>query len=244
MLEHELRELRVQWPATPDIAGSLVLAPPPPARRWTLARPAWQIAVAVVALLVAIAMAVPPTRAAVLDLLGLSSTVRIERREPVVSRFASGLQLGEPVSLETARRKAGFPVRVPAAVGRPDSVYLGENPARVDLVYRPRPDLPRASATGAGLLVTELRATVTPAIQKTIGSATHFERLEIGGDQAYFFSGREHGFAYEPPNGVMGFESQRLAGNTLLVERGDGMLLRIEGRISRDQAVRIAESAR
>ena len=40
------------------------------------------------------------------------------------------------------------------------------------------------------------------------------------------------------------FEDQRLAGNTLLVERADGLLLRIEGRISRDQAVRIAESMR
>jgi hypothetical protein len=242
MLEHELRELQVEWPATPDIAGSLVLSPPPPARRWTLARPAWQIAVAVVALIVAVAMAVPPTRAAVLDLLGLSSTVRIERREPVVSKFGSGLALGKPVTLEAARRRAGFPVRVPAAVGRPDAVYLDAQ--RVDLVYRPRPGLPRASATGAGLLVTELRATATPAIQKTIGSATHFERLDVGGDQAYFFSGRQHGFAYLPDGGVMSFESQRLAGNTLLVELRDGVLLRVEGRVSRDEAVRIAMSAR
>jgi hypothetical protein len=244
MLEHELRELQVEWPATPDIAGSLVLAPAPAPRRWTLARPAWQIAVAVVALIVAVAMAVPPTRAAVLDFLGLSSTVRIERREPVVSKFGSGLQLGEPVSLETARRQAGFPVRVPAAVGRPDAVYVGENPSRVDLVYRARPGLRRASTTGAGLLVTELLATATPAIEKTIGSATHFERLMVGGDQAYFFSGREHGFAYLPQSGAMSFESQRLAGNTLLVERSDGLLLRVEGRLTRDEAVRIASSAR
>lgn len=247
MLERELRELQVEWPPTPDIAGSLVLAPPVRQRRWTLARPAWQLAIAIVALIVAVVMAVPPTRAAVLDFLGLSSTVRIEHREPVVSKFASGLQLGEPVTLEQARRRAGFPVRVPAAVGRPDAVYIDAHPTfgtRVDLIYRARPGLRRASATGAGLLVTELLATATPAIQKTIGSATKFERLDVDGDLAYFFSGREHGFAYVPANGVMSFEDQRLAGNTLLVERSDGVLLRIEGRLSRDQAVRIAESAR
>jgi hypothetical protein len=248
MLEQELRELRVDWPPTPDIAGSLVLEPAPPARRWTsfFARPAWQLAIAIVALIVAVVMAVPSTRAAVLDFLGLSS-VRIEHREPRVSRFGSNLALGDPVTLERAQRRAGFPVLVPAAVGRPDAVYLYENPSfgkRVDLVYRARRGLPRASTTGAGLLVTEMQATVTPAIQKTIGSGTHFERLFVGGDRAYFFSGREHGFAYVPKNGVMAFEDQRLAGNTLLVERSDGVLLRIEGRLSRDEAVRIASSAR
>jgi hypothetical protein len=239
MLERELRELAVEWPETPDIAGSLVLGPPPARRRWTLARPAWQIAIAVVALIVAVVMAVPPTRAAVLDFLGISS-VRIEHREPVVSKFASGLALGTPVSLETARRRAGFPVRVPAAVGRPDAVYIDESPTtgpRVDLIYRARPGLRRASTTGAGLLVTEFLATASPAIEKTIGSATHFEQLHVGGDLAYFFSGREHGFAYVPQRGVMSFEDQRLAGNTLLVERSDGVLLRVE-------AVRIAESVR
>jgi hypothetical protein len=242
MLERELRELAVEWPETPDIAGTLALAAPSH-RRWVLARPAWQIAVAVVAFVVAVVMAVPPTRAAVLDFLGLRS-VKIERREPVVSQFGSGLLLGKAVSLEEARRDAGFPVLVPAAVGRPDAVYLGDHPRRVDLLYRAGPGLRRASATGAGLLVTELRATVTPAIQKTIGSATHFEQLEVGGDPAYYFSGREHGFAYLPAGGVMGFEDQRLAGNTLLVERSDGLLLRVEGRLTRDQAVRIASSVR
>jgi hypothetical protein len=242
MLEQELRELQVEWPPTPDIAGALVLEPVPAPRRWSiLARPAWQLAIAIVAVVIAVVMAVPSTRAAVLDFFGISS-VRIEHREPVVSKFGSRLALGQPVTLAAAQRR--FPVVVPRAVGRPDAVYLGDNPTRVDLVYRARPGLPRASTTGAGLLVTELRAEVTPVIQKTVGSATHFERLLVGGDRAYFFSGRAHGFAYVPPHGIMGFEDQRLAGNTLLVERSDGVLLRIEGRLSRDEAVRIASSAR
>ena len=248
MLEHELRELEIEWPATPDVAGAIGsrLAAPEPPRRWFLARPAWQVAVAAVALVLAVVMAVPPTRAAVLDLLGLRS-VRIERREPQPSTFGSGLALGKPVTLELARRRAGFPLRVPADVGRPDAVYIDEHPVsgtRVDLVYRARPGLREASTTGAGLLVTEFRATASPVIQKTIGSATRFEQLEVGGDPAYFFSGREHGFAYVPSQGQISFESQRLAGNTLLVERRDGVLLRIEGRLTRDRAVAIALSVR
>ena len=248
-LELELRELRVDWPETPDLAGAvagrLERAPAtPPRRRLPLGRPAWQLAVAIVALVVAVVAAVPPARSAVLDLLGLGS-VRIVREEPQPSRFASDLALGEPVTLEQAGRRAGFPVLVPAEVGEPDAVYISAQPtSRVDLVYRPRPGLPEASTTGAGLLVTEFRAIAEPVIEKTVGASASVERLTVGGAPAYFISGDDHGFAYVPTAGGGAFEPQRLAGNTLLVERSDGVLLRVEGELSRDEAVRIAESAR
>ena len=45
-----------------------------------------------------------------------------------------------------------------------------------------------------------------------------------------------------PPNGQTQFEEQRLAGNTLLWDRGDGVLLRLEGELDRDEAIRIARS--
>ena len=254
-LERELRELRVEWPDTPDLAAAVAVrlstapapAKPTRRRRW-LDRPAWQLGVAVAAALIAVVMAVPPARSAVLEFLGLRS-VKIERREPTPSpsRFGSGLGVGDPVTLAQARRRAGFPVLVPAEVGAPDAAYLYEHPVtgtRVDLVYRPRPGLPRASTTGAGLLVTEMRATIGPAIEKTVGASAHVERLRVGGDPALFISGADHGFAYLSPQGEMNFEPQRLAGPTLLVERSDGILLRIEGKLSRDRAVEIAESAR
>ena len=242
-LERELRALRVEWPDTPDLAGTVVARLPnrPPRRRFWLEWPAWQVAVAVGAVLVAVVMAVPPARSAVLDLLGFGS-VRVEREEPRPSEFGSGLALGEPVTLETARRGVDFEVLVPEAVGPPDAVYVADNPARVDLVYRPRPGLP--SSGGVGLLVTELRAVATPLIEKTLGEATRIERLTVGGDPAFFITGADHGFAYLTPGGEPAFETQRLAGPTLLVERADGVLLRVEGRLTREEAVRIAESVR
>jgi hypothetical protein len=250
MLEQELRELRVEWPETPDIGGAvaarLAAAPAPRRRRWILARPAWQLAVALVAVLIAVTMAIPSTRADVLDWLGFSS-VRIERREPTPSHFGSALALGDPVTLEQARRRAGFPVRIPAAMGRPDAVYFYDHPAtgpRVDLLYRGRPGLPASSNTGVGLLVTEFPAVATPVIQKSVGAGATVERLRVGGDPAFFLSGAPHGFAYEAEGQQIGFEGQRLAGNTLLVDRSDGVLLRVEGEISRERAVRIALSAR
>ena len=243
-LELELRELRIEWPETPDIASAVQgrLVAPPRRRSW-LDRPAWQFAVASVALLIAVVMAIPPARAAVLDWLGFSS-VRITREEPNPSRFGQALVLGDPVSLEQARRK--FPVLVPEAVGKPDAVYLSEHPLmgpRVDLVYRARPGLPTSSNTGAGMLITQFHAVASPLIEKSAGTGASVEQLEVGGDPAFFLSGAPHGFAYHNPDtDEINFEEQRLAGNTLLVDRSDGTLLRIEADISRDRAVEIAES--
>jgi hypothetical protein len=237
-LEHELRELPVAWPETPDVAAAVVArlaGAPAPRRRRRPQWPAWQIGVAIAAALVAVVMAVPPARSAVLEWLGFAS-VRIERGEPRPSQFGSELSLGEAVTLEQARRQAGFPLAIPAAAGRPDGVYLSRNPARVDFVYRRGADV--------GLLVTQFRAVATPLIEKTVGEGTRVERLQVRGDPAFFLSGAAHGFAYMTDDSSYGgFEEQRLAGDTLLVDRRDGVLLRIEGELSREEAVRIAESA-
>jgi len=246
-LELELRELRIEWPETPDLAGTVQerLATAPVRRRSWLARPAWQLAVAATALIIAVVMAIPPARAAVLDWLGFSS-VRITREEPQPSSFGQALSLGAPVTLDQARRRAGFTVLVPEAVGEPDAVFLHEHPTmgpRVDMLYREREGLPASSNTGAGLLITQFRAVASPLIQKSVGSGATVEQLEVDGDPAFFISGAPHGFAYyNEERDQSNFEEQRLAGNTLLVDRSDGILLRIEGEISRERAVEIAES--
>jgi hypothetical protein len=56
----------------------------------------------------------------------------------------------------------------------------------------------------------------------------------------YFLSGAPHGVGYLGPGGVPVFESQRLAGNTLLIER-EGVLIRVEGRLARERALEVAE---
>jgi hypothetical protein len=255
-LERELRELDVVWPQTPDIAAAvaerLTVAPAPRARRvWRPSWPAWQVAVAVGAALIAVVMAVPPARSAILEWFGFS-TVRIERAEPPSrlgseprSPLGADLQLGEPVTLAQARERADFDLVVPEALGEPDAVYVSSDPAgraRVDFLYRPRPGLPRTGTTGVGLLVTQFSGSAGVMIEKTVGEGTTVERLRVGGDPAFFLSGENHGFAYSGEQEA-GFEPARLAGDTLLVDRADGVLLRLESELSRDAAVRIAETA-
>jgi hypothetical protein len=92
-----------------------------------------------------------------------------------------------------------------------------------------------------GLLVSELIATATPVIGKAAGSGTRVEQVRVGGARGYWLSGRPHGFAYVDRDGAATFADQRLAGPTLLLERG-GLLLRIEGRVTKARALAIARS--
>ena len=248
-LHEELTALSVEWPATPDLAGAvaarLAAGPEPaPPRRRRAWRPALAYALAAVAAAFALTMAVSPdARSAVLEWLGLQS-VEIERREPTAPPPQPGtlgdeLGLGTPVSLAEARERSPF-LRLPAAegLGEPDAIYLGGE--SVALVYGEREGYARASAIGAALLVQEFPARVEPFIEKTLGESSDLERLTVGGDPAFFITGA-HGFAYEGAQDVR-FEEQRLAGNTLLVERADGLLIRVEGEIGRDRAVAVAQS--
>ena len=243
----ELRALDVDWPATPDLAAAVAAqveaAPARPARRraW---RPVLAYGLAAAAAAFALTMAVSPdARSAVLEWLGLKS-VRVERREPVAppprpGTLGAGLGLGTPATLAEARERSPF-LRLPAAegLGEPDAVYLGRG---VALVYGARPGYPPAAETGAALLVQEFPARVGPFIEKAIGTGSRLERLRVDGAPAYFITG-SHGFAYEDDEGGVTFEDKRLAGNTLLVERADGLLIRIEGDLARDRAIAVARS--
>lgn len=246
-LHEELTALRVEWPATPDIAGAVGarLERPVAARR---RRPQWRpllaYGLAALAAVFALTMAASPdARSAVLEWLGLES-VKIERREPTAppprpGTLGSGLGLGTEATLEQARQHSPY-LSLPAAdgLGRPDAIYIGSE--SVSLVYGKRAGYARSTTTGAAVLVQEFQARVGPYIQKTLGGAARLDRLRLDGDPAYFITGA-HGFAYQGDADV-GYEEQRLAGNTLLVERADGLLIRVEGDIARDRAIAIARS--
>jgi hypothetical protein len=267
-LERELRELAVAWPATPDLEAAVAarlepraprssrrLRAPLPSRRLRAPGPlsaGWAFGrrpVLVSALLIALAVAAgtlavsPEARSALLEFLGLRGA-RIERREPA-PRLGTELGLGRPVTLAAARRQAGFAVPVPGLSGleAPDGVFLTGR--RVSLVYGERPGITRSPRTGAALLVTAFPASVEPVIGKAAGPDTTVERLTIDRNPAYWLSGAPHGFAWiDPDTQQATFEDQRLAGNTLLVERSDGLLLRVEGDVSRDRAVAVVRSMR
>jgi hypothetical protein len=271
-LEQALADLAasLEFPPTPDLAAAVTARldeaparrPAAPARRrgrlaGLIGRPSWRrlavAGLAAVLLAVAVLVASPGTREAVARRLGLRGVgVQLGGPPPPTVTTRPGerldLGLGERVTLEEARRRVGFPVLVPGAAGfqQPAAVYVNEAvPAggRVDLVYRARPGLSASPFTDVGLLVTEFRGQPTPEFLKKVAVLGMVEEVRVGGEPGYWFSGEPHFFTYRDARGNLRDEQTRLAGNTLVWQRGE-LTLRIEGEISRQEALRIAESMR
>jgi len=240
-LELELVDLgrRLDVPPAPDLAG--VVRERLAERRRFPVRRAIVLAFAVLALALGAAMAVPPARSAILEWLGLSG-VRIERVQelpPVPPPPAAGasLGLGERTTLGRAGERVDFALVVPAELGRPDEVWL--DPAvpggAVTFVYR------RAGKT---FLFAQFRGSTDPGlIKKTLEPGTRVEPVEMNGEPGYWLAGKPHVFAFQDADGESRPETIRLAGNTLLWERGE-LTLRLEADATKEQALRIARSVR
>jgi hypothetical protein len=250
------REL--DWPPTPDLAPAVRRRLEAPARR--LEAPARRrrppvllrrsLALALVALLVlagGVVAAVPGVRHAVLEFFGLRGATVERRAELPKAPALHPLELGAPTTLERARRSLGFDPLLPRAVGAPpDAVFVKMSVpgGELSLAYRPRPRLREARSTGLGLLVGEFRGDLLPQyLGKIAGQATRLERLRVGGERAVWIEGAPHLFFYRPPDSEFAQSDLRLAGNVLLLERGE-LMVRLEGAFGRERAIELARSLR
>jgi hypothetical protein len=236
-LETRLRALagELAFPDTPalaDVVARRIAEPTPQRRRWAL-RLAVALAVLVAAIGATLALS-PGARSAFLEWLGIRSAVvvRVEELPPVTP--ADSLEfLGEQVSLEEARRRAGFePLQLEGA-GPPDAVYVKE-PGMISFVY------------GRDLDVRLILSQVNGAIDrgfvfKKVGAGgTLVEELTVDGGRGLLLTGEPHGFAYVAPDGSFHDERLYLARDVLLWERGP-LTLRLEGELTRDEALALAE---
>jgi hypothetical protein len=244
-LELALVELgrAVEFPPTPDLTARVrerITAERAPRRRVTLfpTRRALVIALAVLAVSIGALMAVPGTRAAILEFFGLRG-VTIERVDtlPTVPKQTALDDLGSQVSLDEARELADFEVVVPEQLGEPDEAYFLDFPpgGMVSFVY--------GSAEEPRALFTQFQATVEDAFFKKVEAGTDIESVIVRGQPGFYLSGAPHAFGYLDEDGQFRQETVRLVGNVLLWERGR-LTLRLEGALSRDEALEIARSTR
>lgn len=246
----------VAFPETPDVVAAVRarLEEAAVARRRRPSRRALVIAFVALAVAVGAAMAVPPARTAILEFFGLrgATVTRVETLPPVETRpetpvpVAEALELGNRVPVEDGVVRVRWPhLVVPEALGPPDAAYYSTEElldGKVSLVYEPGPGVPRSLFTGVGILITEFRGDLAPGyIEKLASAGTGIERLKIGPHRAIWLEGGPHFVAFRTPGGNFAEDVGRLAGNTLLVERGR-LLVRIEGELERDRAVEIARS--
>lgn len=254
-LERALAQLggELAFPETPDVADVVRrrLAERAPSRRRLPARRAFVVAFVALAVAVGAALAVPAARTAILEFFGLrgATVQRVDTLPPVETQpdasAARELELGSPVPVVDGSVRVKWPyLVVPEALGPPDAAYASPllEDLKVSLVYEPGAGVPRSRYTGVGILVTEFRGDVAPGyVDKLANLGTDVERLAVGSDPAIWLEGGPHFVLFRTPEGEFGEEVARLAGNTLLVQRGP-LLVRIEGEVERDRAVEIAQS--
>jgi hypothetical protein len=246
-LERSLRALadHIELPPERDLSGPVLAAlesGPAPRPRWW-ARPAVALAALVVVATTATLILSAPAREAVADLLGIGG-VRIEFGERGGTQEPLGpgdeLDLGEPTSLDAARRELA--IRVPDLLGDPDAVYIDRDVVtRVTLAYEPGAGIPESEDTGVGVLVTEFRSSIDEGyLKKLTAEDVEVRFVTVDGRSAYWIEGR-HELLLVDPSGAVVPDGGRLAGNTLIWEI-DGVTLRLEADIDLETALEIAGS--
>jgi hypothetical protein len=207
-LERALVALDVEFPPTPDLWARV--EPRLQRRRWV--RPA-MFAVAVIAVAIGIAMAVPPARSAILKFfhIGAATVEQVETLPPAQQHpFAFGL--GPALSRATVELPASVtPIR-----------YYARHGLRAALVrYR-----------GKQLLFARLDGDQMGFTKKFTDPTTHVEDARIG-EWGLFFSGGMHVIRWE-----FGTVPTRLAGNVLLW-LSEGVTYRLEGPLNKAQMLEL-----
>jgi hypothetical protein len=251
-LEQQLGRLGtgLDWPATPNLAPAVRMRIGVRRRPWFENR--WAMAAAAAILALAALAAYTPSREAIASWINLHTFFRTVPHLATPSPLPPGplgqrLGLGQPSTLQQAGAAVKWKLLVPASLGAPDEVYVepavdAPSGGEVTLVYAAREGIPAAGETGVGVLITEARGAINSEFfGKVVGPGTTIEPVTVSGSSGYWISGAPHQVVFLDNSGGIRFETLRLATNTLLINTG-GTVVRIEGNLTKAQALEIAAS--
>lgn len=242
------------YPSTPNLSGRIQSMAQPAATSRTMSRLAW--AALVLVIVASVLLAVPPVRAAVLEVLRFGA-VRIFLVEPTPTPtlpppaaspaprptatprptptpLASLLDLAGQTTLAEAQTQVDFPIRLPAYppnLGPPDQVFLQDfdGPLLVLVWLVPgQPDRVRLSLHELG-----------PGTFAGKGAPTVIEETTVNGKPALWLEG-EHLLTLRNGN----FSPRRLVDGHVLLWVEDEITYRLETDLTLEEAVRVAESVR
>ena len=260
-LETALADLAgsVQFPATPSIAAAVAeqirsgSAQPRAgfrgagwlARRWL---PRGRVARGLALGLLAAILVAGAAVAVGIAIGGLRIVQSTQTPSPLPSGVVASRAFGVEVSLDEARRRAGFIIQTPglAGLGPPDHVFYLPSPrgGTISMVWGDRPGYPADPTSRIGLVVTEFHADVAPEYwEKLINTGTRVERTQVGNAAGYWVAGGTHFIFFRDASGQVVDSTIRLVGTSLIWERG-GLTLRVEGAPTLAAARTVAVSIR
>ncbi len=202
-----------------------VPAPTPPRSAWTRPR---RVALVVAAALFAL-LATPPVRAAVADWFGFGG-ILVETGRPGPGSAPPPPAVTQDRSVTEAAAAVDFTVLVPEELGVPDGVEVSPDRRLVSMSW---------SSPEDGLVrLDQFDAEVDYSIVKRTPDVVY---TSVDGSDALWFV-KPHELVLLEPDGSRRAESARLAGHTL-VWLADGTTLRLEGDLTLERAIEIAESS-
>jgi hypothetical protein len=236
---------RFDYPPTPDIAGA-VRARIARAHRWPTNRAIRlaQAAAVILLVIIIVTLAVPDLRARAFDLLGIGAVRFVDEPtltpgENATARPLATLAAADPlfdpahaVTLDEARSRVDFPIRVPSALGVPDQVFLHDQ--RVPLVILIWTDPADPTEPPVSLHI------IGPGILAFKYNTEQRIETRVNGRPAAWLV-EPHLFTLQP--GDLDMVERVVNVNVLIWEEGD-LTYRLEGVATRAEAVRIAESLR
>ena len=226
-LERRLQDLggAIAYPATPRFELGFERRPAGARRLRPLAL-GFAILLAVLAGVLALS---PGARSAFLEIFRLQGAT-VERVETLPEVEAQRFDFGERVPRDEAERRGGFAL---LDLGKPDAIYVRDD--RLASVVYGDPDKPR-------LVLSQLRGAIYEGFIKKAGSrGTTIEPVTVRGEPGLFITGDDHFVMFRDENGAITDERTYLAGTVLLWNRGE-LLLRLEGDLTRAEALELADS--
>jgi hypothetical protein len=239
-LETRLRDLGAELalPWEPDLVGAVTARLHRPARReWGTWRRPLLAAVALVALAVAIAFAVPPARSAILRFfhLGAVSVERVQtlppaRQRPLVAGF------GKPVDRAAAEERVGLKLLLPPlSGGAPKQVYAPGDEFLATVLSVPVDDQRKP------VLLIEIPGQELGIAKKVVQKETLLAPVSVKGRSGMWIRGPHVvAFVRTSSNG-MHAPITRASGSALIWLHGN-LTLRLEGDLTEEQALRLARS--
>jgi hypothetical protein len=230
-LEQRLVELgrELELPPEPDVASR--------ARARARGKPfPWRaaaVAFAAVAAAVAIAFAVPEARSAILRWFHLGgASIELVDTLPQAHELPAAEGLGRPVPLSQAGRQVGFELVLPPLDRKPERAYvIGDSVASVLL-----------QAHGKTVLLSEFPSLGGEvALKKLAVNATVIDPVVVRGKPGLWLEGAPHVLTWMDRDTGYRERPILVRGNVLLWLH-DGLTLRLEGRLSKRQALELARS--
>ena len=230
-LEQRLQLLgqELAYPPEPDVAPAVLARLDRRPFPW---RPV-ALALAVLAVAVGAAFAVPQARTTILKWFHLrgATVERVETLPPAVERSQAG-GLGRPLAPDAAERVVGFELALPPGM-KPRRVYVLDG-ALASVVLR---------SEGRPLLLSEYSSGNFDLLKKSVGGRSVIQPVLVNGARGLWLEGGPHTLTYFNSRGEFRQRTVTIRGNVLLWIHGQ-LTLRLEGRLTKAEALRIGRLIR